>query len=306
MRHIFVVLVCLSAAFTARSEPCETGAGTAIIAAEYCEISLTWEGCCVDDVVFWCQHYGGQDYTCRLDCSTAEGGPYTCGWNGESNYYFCAGYANEDPDHEFPLACPNEDGDDWHIGYDCDDTSDLVYPGALPECDGILDNNCDNQDDSNELDDDGDGFTECDGDCNDTDTAFHPEAQDECGDGVDHDCDYDFESEMDNDADGYPPCAGDCDDNNALVHSDHAEICDDGIDNDCDGHADGYDTEDCAASDDDDDGASDDDDDDDDDDMVSPRSGPYGLACTHADDGRSLAAVALLGLGLLLLVRRHG
>jgi hypothetical protein len=43
--------------------------------------------------------------------------------------------------------------------------------------------------DPNEIDDDGDGFTEQQGDCNDNDVSIAPGAAEICGDGIDQDCD---------------------------------------------------------------------------------------------------------------------
>ena len=43
--------------------------------------------------------------------------------------------------------------------------------------------------DPNEIDGDGDGFTEQQGDCNDNDVSIAPGAAEICGDGIDQDCD---------------------------------------------------------------------------------------------------------------------
>ena len=42
---------------------------------------------------------------------------------------------------------------------------------------------------SNDIDDDGDGYTEKQGDCNDNDSSIYPGAPETCGDGIDQDCD---------------------------------------------------------------------------------------------------------------------
>jgi hypothetical protein len=43
--------------------------------------------------------------------------------------------------------------------------------------------------DPNDVDDDGDGYSENQGDCNDNDPDIHPGGSETCGDGVDQDCD---------------------------------------------------------------------------------------------------------------------
>ncbi len=139
------------------------------------------------------------------------------------------------------------------VGDDCDDTNNLIYPGALDVCDK-LDNDCDGVVDNGlestawyvDADEDGygddanvvwdctqpDGTTELGGDCDDADAAYNPGAPEEdCEDPNDYNCDgsvgYD-----DTDADGFAACA-ECDDNNAAVNPDALEVCN-GIDDDCD------------------------------------------------------------------------
>jgi hypothetical protein len=59
-------------------------------------------------------------------------------------------------------------------GGDCDDGSDLVYPGATETCDG-KDNDC-NPDTDENADTDGDGYSICTGDCYPTNGSVHPGA----------------------------------------------------------------------------------------------------------------------------------
>jgi hypothetical protein len=273
---------------------CETGLGEADIYAEYCDETLTYAGCCFGSQVFWCEQEMGTSYTCRLDC--AAHGYLDCGWNDSEDYYFCGNSTGSDPDGVYPQTCPDSDGDGFHTGTDCDDEEEAAYPGAVTACDGILDNNCDHEPDSNEVDDDGDLYSECDGDCNDTDTDFNPSAEDICGDGIDHDCDGDFDGEEDNDGDGIPECDGDCDDTDSGVYPDATEHCTDGTDNDCDGDVDGDDT-DC--------GAPPGDDDDDDDGLVTSRGGPYGLSCSLDADTGAAAALTLLLIITAIIIRRR-
>ncbi|MEO1258932.1 MAG: MopE-related protein [Bacteroidota bacterium] len=70
---------------------------------------------------------------------------------------------------------------------DCNDSEANIHPGATEICDG-LDNNCDGQLMSGEVDADGDGYFVCDGDCNDNDPTVHPGATEICN-GIDDDCD---------------------------------------------------------------------------------------------------------------------
>jgi hypothetical protein len=91
---------------------------------------------------------------------------------------------------------------------DCDDTSDLAFPGGTEVCDSI-DNNCDGSIDEDVtetyfLDEDGDsfgdagfaieacslpaGYADNSEDCHDLDGLIHPGAEERC-DGVDNDCD---------------------------------------------------------------------------------------------------------------------
>ena len=148
---------------------------------------------------------------------------------------------------------------------DCDDTDGTRYPGnAEDACDG-LETDC--VPDPLEVDDDGDGWLECEGDCDDGDASFQLDdadsdgvttcgadglpdtADDDCDDsdggafpgnvedacdGVDSDCLAD-PLEMDDDGDGWFECAGDCDDADPTIgpfdlDGDGASACD----GDCD------------------------------------------------------------------------
>ena len=96
---------------------------------------------------------------------------------------------------------------------DCDDDAPQTYPGAPEDaCDGV-DTDC--LPDPLEVDDDADGFMECEGDCDDGDAGLNL---------------------ADGDSDGVTTCGGDCDDADSTRPGAGAwEPPDDGIDSDCNG-----------------------------------------------------------------------
>jgi len=63
-----------------------------------------------------------------------------------------------------------------------------VFPGAEDICDGVWDNNCDHVADALEVDDDGDGYSECEGDCDDKLDWVYPAAPEYLNE-IDDDCD---------------------------------------------------------------------------------------------------------------------
>ncbi len=141
------------------------------------------------------------------------------------------------------------DGDGYLSCEECDDYDATVYPGADDACDDGVDSDCLDDLDETEVDDDGDGLSECGGDCDDDDPAVHPDAVEICNDGVDDDCNPQTFEDVDLDGDGFDLCGGDCDDADADVGPEGVEVCD-GKDNDCNGlvddgldaDLDGYDT----------------------------------------------------------------
>ncbi len=167
---------------------------------------------------------------------------------------------DDDTGDDDTTAAADADGDGHDETVDCDDNDPLSYPGADEQCDGV-DNDCDEVVPDDEIDDDGDGFAECEGDCDDDDDAVHPDAEEVC-DLIDNDCDgssdpfdetdadgdgdpacsdcddadEDLET-FDADGDGYSTCAGDCDDGDAALNLDDSDSdgystcagdCDDG------------------------------------------------------------------------------
>jgi len=136
------------------------------------------------------------------------------------------------------------------FGDDCDDDEPTIYPGAPEQCNRV-DDDCDGALPADEIDDDADGFTECEGDCDDTLANVSPTETDVC-DGLDNDCDGSVDPGFDADGDGYfnsEECSfgDDCDDSDPAVNPAATDLCD-GVDNDCsgviddgfDGDGDGY------------------------------------------------------------------
>ncbi|MFH0730448.1 MAG: MopE-related protein [Pseudomonadota bacterium] len=149
--------------------------------------------------------------------------------------------------------CPPDpnDADNDGDGYterqgDCNDGNASIHPGAVEICGDSIDQDCNGSDevcppDPNDVDNDGDGYTERQGDCNDGNASIHPGAVEKCGDSIDQDCNGSDEAcppdpnDVDNDGDGYTETMGDCNDGNASIHPGATEICNDQIDQDCDG-----------------------------------------------------------------------
>ena len=130
------------------------------------------------------------------------------------------------------LPCtPDADGDGFCSLIDCDDAEPAVFPSSAELCDG-QDNDCDGNLSAEEIDDDGDGQTECDGDCDDGDADNYVSNTEVC-DGQDNDCDGALGAEeVDDDGDFQTECDGDCDDGDAANFDGNTEVCD-GSDNDC-------------------------------------------------------------------------
>jgi hypothetical protein len=202
-------------------------------------------------------------------------------------YLACAGYSGtavgilggEDCEPSDPYFTPADvDGDSWSTcgpdsiagtaDDDCDDSNAAIAPYAVDApCDGI-DSDC--IADGDEVDDDGDGYTECGpytgsdsslaalggdcddndannfpvdadgdgqagcaGDCNENDASVYVGAPDLSCDGIDSNCVADA-NEQDADQDGFMPCEGDCDDGDGNRYPGAAELCN-GIDDDCAG-----------------------------------------------------------------------
>ncbi|MCU4175667.1 MopE-related protein [Carboxylicivirga sp. N1Y90] len=116
--------------------------------------------------------------------------------NAEGNFYF--GDKDQDGfgDNFNLIYLP--DGVNIPAGFitqsgDCNDSNNLINPEAQEIAGDGLDNDCDGlideDDNSNNIDNDGDGFTISDGDCNDSDASIYPGAPELCDELEDRNCD---------------------------------------------------------------------------------------------------------------------
>lgn len=119
--------------------------------------------------------------------------------------------------------------------FDCDDSEALVNPGAIEALCDSLDNDCDAQTPDG-LDQDADGYTECN-DCADLTPSINPGAAEKACNDLDDDCNAATIDSPDNDGDGVGEC-DDCNDSDPEISPSVAEVCDDKIDNNCDGSVD--------------------------------------------------------------------
>jgi len=149
------------------------------------------------------------------------------GANGKNTNYGASGWINW-----VRTAGPSGSGvGDWNFDlYDCVEVCD----GIDDDCDGAIDE---------DFDQDGDGWTTCNGDCDDTDASINPGATEVCN-GIDDDCDGVVPlNEIDLDGDGVAACDGDCAPGDGSIGPNEPETCN-GVDDDCDGAVDeGFDTD---------------------------------------------------------------
>ncbi len=139
--------------------------------------------------------------------------------------------------------CPSDlDLDGNCTTSDCDDGNPDVFDNAPQICGDGLNNDCNHPNwpslaGTNEVDNDGDGVTECAGDCDGALGTVFPGAPQLPCDGVNNDCNDAAwptvpESETDSDGDTFAECQGDCDDTRSAVYPGAIEICA-GLNNNC-------------------------------------------------------------------------
>jgi len=167
-------------------------------------------------------------------------------WTGGSILTWSWSYPSGSGSEYGAGGSPDADGDGAGASCDCDDTDATVFALAPQICGDLENNDCSHPswpslEGTNESDDDGDGFTECQGDLDDANAHVYPGAPEIC-DGLRNDCGNPAwpalpANEADADGDGYALCQ-DCNDGNPLIHPGAPEICD-GVDNNCDGVVDG-------------------------------------------------------------------
>jgi MYXO-CTERM domain-containing protein len=127
-------------------------------------------GCCVDDVLSWCD----DGSLCRLDCEVI--GALLCGWdaNDPAGPRYDCGTGGLSGPGDTPLAC-DSDGDGYHDEWDCAPEDPTVHPEGTEICDDGIDNDCDEDVDADDSD-----CPDTDDDTGDDDTG--PADDDDGGD----------------------------------------------------------------------------------------------------------------------------
>ena len=184
-------------------------------------------------------HNNNTQFTVTPDAGYTASVSGTCGGVLNGNIY-TTGPITSDCTVDVSFALSDLDEDGYTSDVDCDDNDDTAFPGAPELCDGI-DNDCDGVVPVTEVDNDGDGVSECQGDCDDTDINEHP------GQTWYKDIDSDGYSDGTTDTAsctrpaGYKTAteltatSGDCNDADSSVNPGAPEIPNNGIDEDCDG-----------------------------------------------------------------------
>ena len=188
---------------------------------------------------------GDGDLPCEGDCDDGNATLNLADADGDS-WTTCQADCDDADPGAFPFnvdaACDGLDTDCFIDSLEIDDDGDgyvdcQPWSGTVPGIVGGGD--CDDASALNvPIDADGDGVAGCGGDCDETDPSIYPGAPDTSCDGLDTDCVTD-PAELDADGDGVWPCQGDCDDANAALFPGAIELCN-GLDDDCNGTLAGF------------------------------------------------------------------
>jgi len=174
------------------------------------DITLTWDANQESDVAFYNVYYKDmetqetwQESGPAHDPAASTISQQILGLDGTRQYCFQVTALNDSsiessPSPEVCTVVAPVDSDSDGDGYtenqgDCNDSSFSINPGAEDICGDGIDQDCSNGDevcpiDPNDVDNDGDNYTENQGDCNDINSSINPGAEDICGDGIDQDC----------------------------------------------------------------------------------------------------------------------
>jgi len=207
------------------------------------EIILTHDGIELDAVIYddpdW-PDVAGESMSLDVDQFGVLENDDFANWCGGSDMYGAGDYGTPGTPNPTCFPCADADGDGFLDaacgGDDCDDANPAANPGMNEIPCNFIDDDCDGDLHPQETDQDGDGYSPCDGDCDEQNPNVNPGATEDPCDGFDTDCDGALDGdEVDDDLDGVTECDGDCDDTDPTVAPGMQEIPCDGLDNDCDG-----------------------------------------------------------------------
>ncbi len=121
---VFAMVVAVTASVTLPAPAALAADGTCPFGVQVgtdCGDELTFEGCCSDSTLFWCEPDGTA--ACALDC----GGSPSCGWSEPDGFYDCRTLGEPEPIGAHPLECT------WECEADCGDR-ECGADGCLGSC----------------------------------------------------------------------------------------------------------------------------------------------------------------------------